>query len=726
LVPSEPGYAAYQSMDGFAVQAPSPVARIMRFLGFLKKFWWIPLLTTILATGAAVCVVLWMPPSFTSRANLWETEKLNLPGGAAFSEDAAFRLGTQLELLRSQKMLYQTLTRLRAMGTNTIPLDGKGQPIEVKLNVSQAPRSTVVVVTATCANTNYAQVYLNELINAYLDYRKIVRKQVSGETLNSISDQVLRLERELKTYQEALSLFQTTNNIVALQERGTITGGYLARLETQLSDLKLEERLLEATARELEVAGTNSSALLSDPLRRPGNANPSFTAGERQSAFKELELLKTQYEKLARFLRPKHPKLAKLAADIERGQKLMSVFQAQSREQIANSLQAVKMNIESVEASIKEWEGKAAVANRLIAEASRLQESVSRSKALYDRLQGLLQNVDITRNIEQETLAILDPAMPSIRSYRHEILVLVLGIFSGVGLGLGLVFLVEFRDDRFNSLTEVTEKITDSIVGQVPEIQLPKRNPKLDAATDPALLSVGHSPLVLAPDDQRHMYAEAYRSLRSALLFLPLENGNRPKVVLITSAVPNEGKSTIATNLAKTLALGGGRVLLIDADLRKGLLHELLGLKRAPGLTEFLGKSVPLTELIQKNGVTNLDFISRGDPTSDNPGDLLLSRILDEAIALWRVEYDFVIIDACPVFAADDATALAPKVDGTLLVVRNRFSRARDVREALEHLLQRQARVIGVVFNRAKVSANSYYYYKYGDYSGHGAKDKKT
>jgi capsular exopolysaccharide synthesis family protein len=223
------------------------------------------------------------------------------------------------------------------------------------------------------------------------------------------------------------------------------------------------------------------------------------------------------------------------------------------------------------------------------------------------------------------------------------------------------------------------------------------------------------APLALLQDhDDRHIYAESYRSLRSALLFLAVD-GARPQVLLITSAVPNEGKSTITSNLARALALGGSRVLLIDGDMRKGHLHDLLGLHSKPGLADLLRQSGDPHQFIQTNSLANFSFIARGAVPS-NPGDLFLNSNFEKILAQLRQEFDYILIDSSPVFAADDATTLAPKVDGTLFVVRSRFSRARAVREALNMLNQRQARVLGLVLNRADATARSYHYYNYAAY----------
>jgi len=686
--------------------APASPFRIQKFIAFLRKYWWVPVLTLTLALGAAMGYFLLAPPTFVSSAAMWETEKMNLPEGALFTEDPQNYLGTQTELLRSGRMRQLTLARLQAAGTNAVPRDKDGKPLGVKLKVTQAPKSSVFVVEASSSNPAYTQAYLDSLMDEYLDYKKNIRKLVSGDTLASISEQVLRMERDLKADQDALTTFEQSNNLAILQEEGTIAGGYLARLKTQLSDYQLESQLLEATALEQDLNGagtTNYAGSLIDSLSGQNSA-PSAATVERQSAFQQVELLKIERAKLSKYLRPKHPKIVKLDADIERGQKLLELFHNQSRGQLATARQALKMRADSVLASIKEWEVKVVDANARIAEAEHLKLNVSRTQGLYDRLVGLLQNVDISRNIDQATLAILEPASPAERSYKLELAALALALFGGLALGGGIIALITIRDDRFSSVIEVNATFGDAVVGLLPEMT------QKGEATMP----------LLELNDPRFMYAESYRSLRSALLFLPVE-GERPKVLLITSAVPNEGKSTIAANLARTLALGGSRVLLVDADLRKGRLHEMMGLQCEPGLAELLRQPDNLDNIIQRDSLQNFAFLSRGK-ASGQSGDLFLGQAFDEVLARMRRQFDYVVIDSSPVFAADDATTLGPKVDGTLFVVRGNFSGARQVREALELLHQRQAKVLGLVFNRADASAHSYNYYKYADY--HGAAGK--
>jgi capsular exopolysaccharide synthesis family protein len=687
---------------------PAPKFRLQKFLAFLLKFWWVPVVAVVLSLSGAGVYVLLQPPTFVSTASMWETLKLRLPEGSMFSEDMQNFLGTQSELLQSTLLRERTLSHLQANTAAPIPRDKNGEALPVAIRVIPSAKSSVFMLQATGSQAAYISNYLNKLMDVYLEYKKEIRESVSGGTLTSIDDQLQKAGHDLNDEQKQLSDFQRTNNLAILQEEATVASGYLTRLKTQLSDLQLENRLLQAATQSATnpAAGTNDVPLeVTAVTSMPGSTSSgSQQQSENQSTSKDLELLKIQRERLSKNLRPKHPKIVKLDADIERAEKLLDVFRRQNRQQLASAQAANQLKTENVRGSIDEWQTNVVKANAKMSEAERLKLNVQRAQSIYDRLAMLAQNVGISSKIDQETLAILQQASTPKRSDARE-KVLVMAGFGGLGLGLGFIFLLAARDDRFGSVFEVNEKLGDAVVAQVPE----------------APLVEGKQPVLLENGEADHMYAESYRNLRSALLFLAIE-GSRPKVILITSALPNEGKSTVAANLARTLAMGGARVLLVDADLRRGALHNLLGLSRGPGLAELLRQPEDADKLLQTNSLPTLRFIPAGT-RMNNPGDLFLRPELDQLLAHWRKQFDYILIDSSPVFAADDAPTLAPKVDGTLFVVRSQFSGARQVREALELLQRRQAKVLGVVFNRANATARSYYYYKYSEYYG-APKDK--
>jgi len=689
----------------------APKFRPQKFLFFLRKFWWMPVVGMVLGFGIAVAKFFRTPPIFVSSGSMSESARLQLPGGAGFSDDQANSserdtyLGTQTELLRDPALRELTLNRLETFATNTGSLyrDGKdkyGNWIPVDIQVYSSSKSSIYQVEARSINPAFTSEYLEALMQTYLEYRKNSRREVSEGTLSSISEQVQRLERDMKAGQDTLNEYEKSNNFAVLQEENAVEASYLAKMRTDLSDYQLEMQLL--AARELDAdsgapGATNDSDAIFASLRNSGSA-VSSTSG-RMDAEQQIVMLKADRDRLSKYLLPKHPKMVKLDEQIAHAQKLIDVYSQQNHEQIAAARQALQIKIDSVGQVIRDYEAKISTNNVMIATADGLKQDVARNQGLYDRLTSLLQNVDISRNIDQDTLSILDPATPSTRSYTEAKSMLIHYTIIGLGIGMGIILLMAVRDDRFTSVVEVTERFGDSVVGQVPDI------PDFSKAEPLALLE---------GNDDRHMYAESYRNLRSALLYLAVD-GQRPKVVLITSAVPNEGKSTIATNLARALALGGSSVLLVDADMRKGYIHERLKLQSKPGLSELLRQPDDFGKFIQATDLAGFSFLARGAITR-NPGDLFLSPAFDQILARLREQYDYIVIDSCPVFAADDTSNIASKADGTLFVVRSRFSHARVVREALELLFQRQARVLGMILNRADSGARSNYYYKYSEY----------
>jgi polysaccharide biosynthesis transport protein len=693
-------------MDDYGASAPAVGSQ--RFFVFLKRYWWVLALSLFVSLGAGIWCVLHMPAVFVSTAAMWETEKLHLSEGALFTDDSQNYIGTQIELLKSDHMWRAAIERLRTIDPKSVPIGKDGLPIPVKLTFKQAPKSVVFSIEASSPNAAYSQNFLNTVMNEYLAYKTMIRKSVSGDTAASIATQVETLERELKAAEDALTAFQRTNDLAVLEEEGTMSGGYLAKLQAELSDLKLESQILDATAIEQNsdsAALPFSSSDAVDFLHSLTSTSTSPANSNRMTPVQELALLKMERERLSKHLRPKHPRIVNLDAQIARAEKLIEMFRDQGREQLVASQKALKMRIDSVSASIKEWEPKVSEANARIAEAERLKLNLSRTQGFYDRLSTLLQNVDISRNTDLETLAILETASAAKRSFQNQIKAAAAALVGGLGFGIGLVFLIAVRDDRFTSATELTEKLGQNIVGLLPEVRPLRRRAPVP---------------LLEADDARHMYAESYRSLRSALLFMAIE-GQRPKTLLITSALPGEGKSTVAANLSRTLALGGARVLLVDGDLRKGVLHDLLELPGEPGLSELLQERGETKGIIQRTTLPNLSFLARGG-NPINPGELFLGPIFERTLAAWREQYDYVLIDSSPVFAADDATTIAPAMDGTIFVVRRSRAGAKAVREALELLYQRQARVLGVIFNGVSTSGRSYYHYKYADYYY----DKKT
>jgi polysaccharide biosynthesis transport protein len=355
--------------------------------------------------------------------------------------------------------------------------------------------------------------------------------------------------------------------------------------------------------------------------------------------------------------------------------------------------------VQGVEEAIQGWEAKALDANRRMTEFERLKANVQRAQSLYDKLLDLLQSVDVNKSLGQESLSVLEPASTPIPAKLGLSKKLAIALVLGFALGLGIIYLLERMDDRVTSMTDLVVQFQEEVVGRVPDIRLRRGEPM-------KLLTEG---------DDRHMLAESYKNIRSSLMFMATGEV-RPKTMVITSAIPDEGKSTVIGNLAQTLALAGSQVLLIDGDLRRGNLHKHFDVPLEPGMSDVLMRSTSAEEAIRAVQ-PNLSFMAAGK-SCPYPGELFLNASTDALLKQVASRFDFVLIDTPPVLATDDATSLAPKTDGVLFVVRESYSRSGLVKPALDQLYQRQVKVLGLIVNRANSSSKDYCYYKYREYYG--------
>jgi len=190
-----------------------------------------------------------------------------------------------------------------------------------------------------------------------------------------------------------------------------------------------------------------------------------------------------------------------------------------------------------------------------------------------------------------------------------------------------------------------------------------------------------------------------------------------PKTIVLTSPIPGDGKSMTSANLAITLARSGAKVLLVDADLRRGVQHNHFSLPANPGLSEVLGGQLDWSKAVQPTSLSSLYLLPRG-LCPRHPGELFATPALGKLLKEVAGRYEYVLFDTPPVMAADDVSNLAPFVDGVIMVIRSGYTSGRVARAALDLLYLRKMNIIGLVLNAVRTNAGEYYYYKYKEYYG--------
>jgi capsular exopolysaccharide synthesis family protein len=680
--------------------------KVYRYRALLHKYWWLVLFSTCLGLAIAAWKNAHQAVVYESTGRIMVSGKINLPEGATYTEEMALFMSTQRELMADEAVRQRAEELVRS---NNPALN----PSPVNLVVAPLPQTSIFILKVTGSEPVYPQKFLDAVMHEYIATRHEMRAQKSDDAESSIEDEIGRVQSDVHKEEERLIAFQREHNVFTLEQGGNSAGAYLAKLNTQLADLKEEAQLLDMFQLDQKIARDESQHVdkkdggSADGAGRDPRVSASGPEMEYTRARQQIEVLRAERAEYAKDLRPKHPIMVDLDRQITQQQQLIEVFRKQSADDLQRRREAARLEIANLEKTIKEWEAKALDLSQQLAEYGAIQANVARKRAQLESLSKSKGNVQVSRDVDQDVLSIRQHASPAIAQKPGVTRVISTGIGLGLFAGLVILMLIDQLDDRVASYTEFQSHFRDRVLAQIPHSPTNSRSGEAS---------------MLVPDDERHAFAEAFRSLRSSIMFLPVD-GARPRIFVVTSAVPNEGKSTVATNFAITLSLSGSRVLLVDGDLRRGELHASFGLGNECGFSEVLTGKVPLAEATQLTLVPSLCLLSRGRNIA-NPGELYLGRSADEFLKTVNSEYDYVVIDSSPVMAADDTTTFAPKADATVFVFRFTSSSTRVSRKALDLLRERQTNVIGIVCNDVSEAMQEYYYYRYPDYYASAGQDK--
>ena len=671
------------------------ITRIHRYKALLIRRWWIPVLTICLGLFVGAWMIYQAPNAFLSTSKMMVAGKLNLSQNAVYSEDTNNFYGTQIQMMESDEVRQGAEAQVRATHPE-LPA------VKVTVSVSQRPRTSIFELEAVGTTPDYTQAYLNAVMQKYLDVKKGMRADEGSHVTTAITEQLIQVEKDLRSGEDEMLEYQKENNIGLLQGEGNSAAAYLVKLNQEYARLKTEHDLLSLLDLDQNL---DRQRVAGAPVAANGSPAPSegmpFSdvgpEGDYLKAKQAVQLLKAQKETLSKDLRPRHPKIIKLNDQIDQQEKLIQLYRQDAVEKLETRRNSIGKQMENLKSSIAEWEKKALDLSQRLAQFNRIKDKVDRQKTLYDRLTNSLKDVNVSQVVDGgDQVGVMESATTPVSVRPGMIKSLLIGFGFGAFAGLAILLLLDRIDDRMASFSEFQHHFSENILGQIPK---EKTKGKVT---------------LLQPDDARHIFAESYRNVRSSIFFMPYE-GPRPKTLLITSAVPNEGKSTISSNLAITMALSGAKTLLIDGDLRRGALREAFEIHSKIGFSEVLKQEVNWREVVIPTSLPSLFVLPRGN-TISQPSEHLLRESTDAFLKDIYNHYDYIIIDSSPVLAADDTTSLAPKIDATLFVVRLSYTSARLTKKALELLYNRQVNVPGVILNYVDTSLPEYYYYQYAEY----------
>jgi len=528
---------------------------------------------------------------------------------------------------------------------------------------------------------------------------------------NFLQGKLTDLEGRMQTAEKNLAKFQSTHHLMPIDVQKDVASERLVDLSKRLTQAQGELIQIDAEY-ELVKKGNRDSlpAVLHSPLI--------------QTLRENVDRLEVEHSLMAMKFRPTYPRLRQLSGQLAHAHELLDAETTKVVKGIEVKRDGAQAMVDQLQTELEKQ--RQALLDRKDTEGEflTLLSDVETTRALHDNLLTRIKDLNVAGEAAASNITVAEPATPPTNpQFPGMKLFLVLATLTGTILGAGLAFLRDAADQRIRNPKDVQRATGLGTLAIVPnfdtmmEAELgfirrhlprPFRRAKHTYAnghapadangreTPPLILGNGHT---LPP-------AEAYRSLRTSLL---LSRAMSPRVIVVSSAEGEEGKTTTAVNTAAALATCGAKVLLIDADLRQPRCHFALGLSSQPGLSDFLTGKLEV-EPIRPTHVPNLMFLPAGDAVA-NPTELLTSWLMCKLLQEARDRYEFVVLDSPPLLAVSDGLLLANLADGVVFVAESGKSRQDLARLAIQRVLQTGGVPVGVVLNKGVPEAE--YYYKY-------------
>jgi polysaccharide biosynthesis transport protein len=582
------------------------------------------------------------------------------------------------------------------------------------LSAKRVPNSRLMDVSFESTDPQLAARTVNAHITAYIDQNFRSKYEATTRASTWLTDQLTELKIRVQKSEDARIAYERQNQIWTLDDKQNITSQRLSDINKQLTDAQ-SERMRKESLYEFAKSGNldavpqvQSNAALADLMRKRSDASAQYTESLSQYGpnFPKVQRLQAQLKEFDQSIeKEKKNILDVLESDYK---------EARQRESLLTEA------LDQQKAETNQMAGK-------LVEYNILKREAEANKTLYEGLMTKLKETAISQGLRSSNIRVVDAAMiPSTPSRPAKARNMMLAFLIGLVGGIGLALMREYLDNTVKTPDDIERLARLPSLAVVPQFSGSNGTDKKQRLLK-GFAANGHEQRIelVAQHLPKSQMSEAFRALRTSLLLSQADHP--PQVILVTSALPREGKTTAAANLAVTLAQLGDSTVLVDADLRKPGIGRLLNLGsgKYAGLSSYLA-GVSSLELVTVPHPTipNLAAIPTG-PLPPNPADLLSSHKFADAITELRTKYKFIVIDSPPVMAATDAVILSVQTDGVLLVVRSgetpkeAFTRTRDLLNSVK------CRILGVVLNAVDSSAPDYYYsYRYYPYSyGYGPQE---
>ncbi len=566
------------------------------------------------------------------------------------------------------------------------------------LTVEPIRDSRLVNISYQSPSAELATRIVNTLADTYINMSLERRFESSSYARKFLEERLQQIKAKLEDSERDLAQYARRNQIITLDDQQNIINKTVEELNTALAKAEADRIKTEADYQQAQrTDGQGLSAILDNTL-----------ISKLQETKANLE---AQYQEELNVLKPGYPKMQQLTSRLNQIQTKINEEVAKIRAAIRAKYESAKTNQSLLQAKLNEAKNELMENQQRSIQFNILKREVDTNRQLYDGLLQRYKEVGVAGGVGTNNISIVDKAEIPQRPFKPRLLLnAAIAIFLGLFGGILLAFLFDALDKTIK--LEELERLTGiPALGIIPRISRPTRRTQNTQALS-----------LLACEDPRSTFAEAYRSVRTALQFSTVDGA--PRVLAITSAQPKEGKTTVAITLAITFAQAGKKVLLIDADLRNPSLHRLLQLGNSVGLTNYLAADAQPVEVAHPVLLDNLFVIPSG-PLPPNPVELLSTPKMVALLSLAAERFDQVILDCPPVLGLADALILGNMAQATLLVMETGVTPRPVVQDALKRLRSARVHILGGVVNKLDTRSHSYGYHYHYYYSNDDRSTKK-
>jgi len=590
---------------------------------------------------------------------------------------------------------------------------------EDRLSVDPIRRSLLVSVSFDSHDPGRAARVVNTLASAYIQDNLRMHWEATAQASGWLSKQLDQLKINLENSEDALQRYAEANGLLFLEnntgQTENIVNERLQQLQDELTKAQADLYQKESLYRLIRTGDTGAL---------PG----VFDNKMMQDLTVKLADLEREQARLAPNFKPGYPRMREIQSQIDRIQQVLEQQRAQAARHIQDEYLAASRRTALLRQAFDEQQRQANLVAEKSVQYNILKREVDTNKQLYQGLLERLKQAGVSAGLKASNIRVVDSAVPPARPDKPRIpLNLAFGFLLGLGGGIGLAFLQEHLDNTLKSQADIETFLRVPALAVIPSRRsLHPEKESYRQWLQKALLASGpgrnvgaaHRPMAndwLRVDSEsleHSALSEAFRSLRTSVLLSAA--ARPPRSLVVISAGPNEGKTTICGNLAISLAQLGKRVLAVDADLRRPCLHAFFHLPESAGLVDYLTGDDRWRELVQPTGIRNLDCLVSG-PLPPNPSELLSSERMRAFMEAAAAQYDFALIDSPPLLNLADGRILGTMVEGAILVAKGGATPRELVQRAQLFLSDVGARVIGVVLNDVDLGQGGDYaqYYRY-------------